>query len=30
MMPQQMNQANPPSEARMGMNPGGLTNANSS
>tara|TARA_R100000773_G_scaffold44595_1_gene46420 strand:+ start:767 stop:3634 length:2868 start_codon:yes stop_codon:yes gene_type:complete len=25
MMPQQMNQANPPSEARMGMNPGGLT-----
>jgi hypothetical protein len=25
MMPQQMNQANPPSQARMGMNPGGLT-----
>lgn len=25
MMPQQMNQANPPSQARMGFNPGGLT-----
>ena len=26
MNPQQMNQANPPAEARMGFNPGGLTN----
>ena len=25
MMPQQMDQANPPAEARMGFNPGGLT-----